>query len=86
MKNLSLIIWLTQLALSVISPLLGFVLLAIWLRNSRGWGGWVIWVGIAFGAYFSIRGLIDSLHAMEKHAKRNLDSEVDPPLSFNDHE
>lgn len=80
------LVWLTQLALSVISPLLGFVLLAMWLRYSCDWGPWVIWVGIAIGAYSSILGLIDSLRTMEKHAKRDMSPEDDPPLSFNDHE
>ena len=80
------LIWLTQIALSVVSPLLGFVLVAIWLRNRFGFGGWVIFVGVAIGTYLSVRGLLDSLHAMEKHAKRNLDTQSDPPPSFNDHE
>lgn len=86
MKNLSLLVWLTQLALSVVSPLLGFLLIAIWLHNSCGWGQWVIWVGAVLGAYCAIRGLIDSLRSMEKHTKRNLDQNEQPPLSFNDHE
>ena len=32
MKDLNLIVWLTQLGMSVAVPLAGFVLLAVWLR------------------------------------------------------
>ena len=49
MKDLTLIVWLTQLGLSVAVPMAGFVLLAVWLRNSLGWGQWVIYVGIGLG-------------------------------------
>lgn len=86
MKNLSMLVWLTQLGLSVVSPLLGFILLAIWLHNGCGWGEWVIWVGVILGVYCAVMGLVDTLRSMEKHAKRNLDQDTQPPLSFNDHE
>ena len=49
MKDLTLTVWLTQLGLSVAVPMAGFVLLAVWLRNSLGWGQWVIYVGIGLG-------------------------------------
>ena len=42
MKNLNLIVWLTQLGLSTALPLAGFILLAVWLRSRFGWGDWVI--------------------------------------------
>ena len=42
MKNLSLIVWLTQLGLGVAIPLAGFVLLGVWLHNSVGWGVWTV--------------------------------------------
>lgn len=86
MKGLQLLIWMTQLGLSTALPLGIFVMLGVWLHKSHGWGQWAIWAGVIFGAYLSIQGLIDSLRTMEKHAKKNLDTEVDPPLSFNDHD
>ena len=49
MKNLTLIIWLTQLGFNVAFPLAGFVLLAVWLQNRFDWGAWVIWAGVAVG-------------------------------------
>ena len=35
MKDLTLLVWLTQLGLSVALPLAGFILLALWLRKER---------------------------------------------------
>ena len=43
MKDLSLLIWLTQLGFSVAFPLAGFILLGVWLHDRFGWGQWVIW-------------------------------------------
>ena len=51
MKDLSLLVWLTQLGLSVALPPVCFILLAVWLRDSCGWGGWVLWAGIGLGIY-----------------------------------
>lgn len=85
MKDLSLLIWLTQLGLSVASPLAGCVLLAVWLHNSRGWGLWVIWVGVALGLVFAIDGLRQSLKALER-LTRNKKSQEPPPVCFNEHD
>lgn len=84
MKNLNLIVWLTQLGLSVALPLLGFILLAVWLRSRYGWGVWVIWTGIALGVICAIDGLRASLRAMERMSQDKKDRE--PPVSFNEHE
>ena len=40
MKNLNMLVWLTQLGLSVAGPLAGFILLAVWLRQHFELGGW----------------------------------------------
>lgn len=84
MKDLSLLVWLTQFALSVVSPLVGFVLLAVWLHNSRGWGVWVIWVGAILGFVMAIDGLRNSLKLMSRLSKNKEDPQ--PPVSFNDHQ
>ena len=84
MKNLKLLTWLTQLGLSTALPPLGFVLLAVWLRDRWGWGSWVLWVGIVLGLVFAINGLRTSLKAMQIMAKDN--KEAPPPVSFNDHQ
>lgn len=84
MKNLNLLVWLTQLGLSVAVPLLGFVLLAVWLHDSCGWGSWVIWVGVLLGIVLAIDGLRISLKAMERMSRDK--QEQEPPVSFNEHE
>lgn len=84
MKNLNMIVWLTQLGLSVALPLAGFIFLAVWLRNHFGWGDWVIWVGIVLGVVCAFDGLRTSLKAMERMSRDK--SEKDPPVSFNDHD
>ena len=84
MKNLSLLVWLTQLALSVAVPLGGAVLLAVWLRQQFGWGVWVVIVAVVIGLVVAIDGLRTSLKAMERMAKDN--KEDTPPISFNDHD
>ena len=85
MKHLSLLIWITQLGLSVAVPPVCAVLLAVWLRNSKGWGVWVIWVGIVLAVVFAVDGLRASLLAMERLNKHK-DSKEPPAVSFNDHD
>lgn len=85
MKDLTMIVWLTQLGLSVALPLCGFVLLAVWLKNSLGWGSWVIFAGIALGLICAIDGLLTSLKAMSRISCKK-EEKSPPPISFNDHE
>jgi hypothetical protein len=84
MKDISLLIWLTQLGLSVALPLAGFVLLAVWLHERYGWGLWVIGVGILLGMICAIDGLRTSLKTMDRLSRKS--KETSPsPVSFNDH-
>lgn len=84
MKDLSLLVWLTQLGLSVALPLAGFTWLAVWLHSSCGWGTWVIWVGIGLGLICAIDGFRTSLKAMERLSRKPKEDSP-PPVSFNDH-
>lgn len=79
------LVWLTQLGLSVAFPLAGFVLLAVWLHNDCGWGAWVIWVGLFLGLICAAVGFRDSLKAMELMSRDKKDKD-DPPVSFNKHD
>lgn len=81
---MKMLVWLTQLGLTVALPPLGFILLAVWLRNHRGWGAWVIWVGILLGIVCAAEGLRTSLKTMEQMS-RNKDQQA-PPVSFDDHD
>ena len=87
MKDLNMLVWLTQLGLSVAMPLGGFTLLGLWLRNRFELGVWVVLCGCAVGFICAVDGLRYSLKAMEmmnKNAKKK--AEDPPPVSFNDHE
>ena len=83
-KDLKLLVWLTQLGLSIALPLAGFVLLALWLRNTFSLGNWVLWVGIVIGVISAIDGLIQSLRILDRQSKKKEDSP--PPVSYNDHD
>lgn len=85
MKNLNMIVWLTQLGLSVAFPLAGFVLLALWLRDKFNLGVWILIAGIFVGLICAIDGLRSSLKIMERLARNKSDQEP-PPVSFNDHD
>lgn len=84
MKDLSLLVWLTQLGLSVGVPLALFIGLALWLRDQCHWGGWVLWVGVILGLLTAADGFRSSIKAMERLAKDK--NEDDPPTSFNEHD
>lgn len=84
MKNVNLLIWLTQLGLSVAAPLGGFLWLGVWLRQRFNLGVWVVLAGALVGVVCAIDGLRVSLKAMERMARDK--KEEEPPVSFNDHE
>ena len=84
MKNVNLLIWLTQLGLSEAVPLAGFIFLGIWLHNSCAWGQWTIWVGVILGVTTAIDGLRQSIKAMQRMSESA--PEKEPPVSFNDHD
>lgn len=85
MKDLRLLIWLTQLGLSIAFPLAGFILLGVWLHNDLGWGMWTIWVGLVLGILSAVNGFRDSMKAMELMSKDKKKPEP-PPVSFNSHD
>lgn len=84
MKDLSLLVWLSQLGFSVVTPLAGFILLSVWLQNRLSLGDWVIWVGVVLGLVCAIQGFRSSIKAMERLAKDK--KREPPPVSFNDHD
>ena len=84
MKQYQLLIWLTQLGLSVALPLTGFILLGVWLHTAKGWGVWVVIVGLVLGLICAVRGFLDSLHIMEQMG-RGKNEQKPPAHSFNKH-
>ena len=85
MKDLSLIVWLTQLGMSVAIPMAAFVLLGVWLHNHVGWGQWTVWIGILLGAVSAINGFRSLLRSIAPLAKGKKEKGK-PPVSFNDHD
>ena len=83
MKNLNLLVWLSQLGLSVALPLAGFVVLGVWLHRQFSLGVWVIIVCALVGVICAIDGLRNSLKAMDRMAGK--DKKDKPPVSYNEH-
>ena len=82
MKKISLLTWITQLGLSTAVPPVGFILLAVWLRERFSLGSWVLYVGIFFGLYCGVHGLYTSLKTLKRLAD---DNQKPPSVAFNDH-
>ena len=85
MKNLNMLVWLTQLGLSVAGPLAGFILLAVWLRERFDLGIWVLILGLVLGISGAIDGFRVSMKAMDQMSKSKSGEADPPPVSFNDH-
>ncbi len=85
MKDVKLLVWLTQLGLSVVFPLAGFILLALWLQQQFSWGAWVFWVGLALGLITAISGFVNSLQLM-LHMSESSKKKDPPPTAFNQHD
>lgn len=85
MKELNLLIWLTQLGLSTALPLGSLLMLGIWLHKTIGWGRWTIWAGLVLGIVGAVNGFRDSLRAMDRMSRSKKPPEA-PPVSFNNHD
>lgn len=71
MRDLKMLVWLTQLGLSIALPPAGFVWLAVWLRGRFSLGNWVIFVGIVLGIAGAVDGFRSSLKAMQMMERQN---------------
>lgn len=85
MKNLNLLVWLTQLGISIAGPMAAFILLAVWLRQRFDLGIWVLIIGFILGIAGAIDGFRVSMKAMEQMSKDKPRKNEPPPVSFNDH-
>ena len=84
MNDLHMLVWLTQLGLSVVLPPAVLIWLSVWLRNCFGWGQWVIWFGIGLGMYFGISGFVATLRTISQLTKDK--KQESHPISFNEHD
>ena len=80
---MNLLIWLTQLGISVAVPPVAFTLLGVWLRERFALGSWVVIAAVALGILCAVDGLRYSLKAMERMGKGKNEP---PAVSFNDHD
>ena len=74
MSDWSMLIWLTQLGLSVVLPLAGMTGLAIWRCGKYQLGRWVVLIGILLGFVLAVSGFRNTLKQMEYMEKRRKDS------------
>ena len=86
MKEFNLLIWLSQLGISVAVPLALCTIGSVWLRNRFQLGPWVLFLGIGLGFYLAVDGFRTSLKAMERMNKGKKTGEEDPPVAFNNHQ
>lgn len=88
MKEVNMLVWMTQLGISAAAPLAGFSLLGLWLRSRFSLGVWVVIVCIGLGLAGAVSGLRSSLRIMERmdESVKKGDSPPPPPVSFNEHE
>ena len=86
-KDVSLLVMIGQLGLSVAVPLAGCLILVVWLRNKFSLGIWVIFVGAVLGGILAISGFRSTLKTMEDIAKRGDEKDKKPPVTgFNSHD
>lgn len=84
MKSLNLLIWITQFGFSVISPILLYLGLAVWLRNRFGLGVWILVILGIIGISAAVRSAAICLRHMCRAADKASDTKA-PPIAFNNH-
>lgn len=84
MKRFQMLIWLTQLGISIATPVAGFIWLSVWLRERFALGSWAVVAGVVLGIVYAIHAMQNSLKAMLSMVK---DQKADAPsVAFNDHD
>ncbi len=82
MKDVKLLVWLSQLGLSTLLPPAVCILLSVWLQKQFSLGIWIVIVGAVLGLIAGARGFFSIL----KTADQMQDQKEDPPpVSFNEH-
>ncbi len=77
-KNITL---LTQVGLTVATPLVICIWGASWLKNRFNMGEWIVLVGILLGIGSSVSGLVEFIRYQSKKANK----ETKTPTGFNKH-
>ena len=82
---LSLLLWVTQLGLSLLFPLCFFLILAVRLHQRYELGTWIVLLLGLVGFLTSVSTARSCIRSLRKAAEKASDQQ-DPPASFNDHE
>lgn len=85
MKELNLLVWITQLGFSTAVPLAGFVILGVWLHRAHGWGLWVVFAAVALGLFSAISGFVNTLRTLQRMTGDKKKTQP-PPIAFNEHD
>ncbi len=63
--------WFTQLGMGVIASVVGFPLLALWLKNRFGWGDWTVILGCVLGVISAADSARKTIRIMRREAERD---------------
>ena len=85
MKQLSLLLWVTQFGLSVLFPICFFFMLAVWLQEKYALGMWIVIVLGILGFLISFSTARSCIRSMKKDAEA-AGSTKKPPVAFNEHD
>ncbi len=85
MKDLKLLVWLTQLGISVALPLGIFIGGALWLQNRFDLGSWILALGIVLGFAIAIHEFYQSMKLLDRVGNKK-EKEKSSAVFFNDHE
>ena len=85
MKDLKLLVWLTQLGISVAFPMCLFVGIALWLQSRFSLGSWIVVVGVVLGLGIAIHEFYQTMKLLDRIGNKKKKDEA-PPVFFNDHE
>ena len=85
MKDLTLLVWLTQLGISVAVPIGVFVGGALWLQNKFAFGSWIVIGGVVLGVMIAMYEFYRMMKLLDRVGNK---SKNDGPTGvfFNDHD
>ena len=85
MKEWRMLVWITQLGVSVAAPLAGFTLIAIYAQHRWSLPRWIVAVGVLIGLVSAVSNLRMTLRLMKRMDEQNRKSD-ESTVSYNRHE
>ncbi len=84
MKDIPMLVWITQLGMTVAAPLAGFTLVGVWLQRRFETGKWVILVFCLIGLISAVSGLKSTLKYFDRMTGNRKQDR--PVPGYNSHE